>query len=203
MILGIFFALRVIVRTAASSLKEPGKRTFWRSAGFIIFTWLSVVLLAAESTAASGSGSANAALQRGIVDGYSRTAKPSDSRKLAISILYILLLPYVFYSTILREDPLKISVAPNEVALLYRLPWRDRSIRLTDVTNVRLERHNTREPGGPDYFYIFVIEHDGIKTDIHCNHRTWYEGQLVAAYEAIKSQLVSQGRGSAATRTTN
>lgn len=190
----IVLFLRTIIHNLKMVSRDRNERSIWASAGSLLLSLSSLILIAviggvAARYGGSGSGALGAGTE-GAVQGYARSIKPNARSWLAVSLLGFPLLTSFLIWSVSFEQPLKLSISANQVVLLYRLPWRDKSILFTTISDVILQRHDYLEHGTMhSHFYTITIVHSGKATCIWCNRRPWYEDQLKAAYQGIRSNL--------------
>jgi hypothetical protein len=191
----IAFCLRKFIQSVRAIRGRPDSRRQWGKAAGFLLLWIPLMLLTAlAGAAASGSGdtasAAEAAGSKGALDGFGMNAQPSPWLWLAISVFTIPLLSWLTVSTGYFEPPLRLRVSPTRIELLYRLPWRDWSIPMANVTDVHLLRRDYYDPSmGHTHFYTLTLDHDGRATRIQSSQWPWYEQQIQAAYAAIKGDL--------------
>ncbi|MGD0388245.1 MAG: hypothetical protein ABSC42_04740 [Tepidisphaeraceae bacterium] len=199
LIIGFVLASYTIIRGIVDLVKRRSPAGLWEWVTFIVFVWLILILSAVRGLLAARAGGSGSVLigtsGSGVLSGFSRSALTRPGRWLAISILAAPAFACVFVTSLLREGPLGLAISSDQIELIYRLPWRDKSIRMSDVTDVHLDRHDFMDRAFHNYFYILEICHDGELTVVHCNHRSWYEGQLKAAYSAIQTSLKARESG--------
>jgi len=131
---------------------------------------------------------------KGALQGYTANTKSSPQQWLAISLLSFPLFTFLIIKAGYFEQPLWLAVSPQQVTLQYRLPWRDKSIPMSAITDARLVHHTYRENFRTGHFYILTIDHDGQSTNIWCNQRPFYESQFQAAYDEIERQTTLSKR---------
>jgi hypothetical protein len=202
----IFFAagaalfLRIIVRNVRIVAHDNNSRTTWAGAGSMLIALISLVLFAViGGVGANCGGAASGALGAGtggFAQGYVRNVKSTSRTWLAVSLFGFPVLVTILISSGLFEQPLKLAVSANQVTMIYRLSWRDKSIPLKSITSVNLQRRNYLENGTmASHFYKLIIDQDGTFTRIGCNQRPWYEDQMKAAYEEIEANLQNSKGG--------
>lgn len=87
------------------------------------------------------------------------------------------------------ENPLQLAVSPKCVTLIYRLPWRDRSIPVDRITGINLVRYQDTRGFNTRLYYNLLIFHDGKEIRIPGGTQDPYESQMKSAYGAILTQL--------------
>lgn len=179
----IVFCLWYVVRAVKELRRDADHRAEWKSAaGTIVEIATSVFFAVLAGLSGGGYGAST-----GIATGAASDAKKTKGSNVAICLLAAIVFSVVLVSTTFYEQPLQVAVSPQRVSLLYRLPWRNRSIPIGRITRVDLVRYEDRSDHS--YYYNLLIYHDGKALRIICDTPDWYEAQLKAAYEAIEGQL--------------
>jgi hypothetical protein len=194
----IIYFLRVIVRNIHGLRRDPTEKSIWAGAAKTLLSLLSVIGIAVAGGVAAQSGGpgsgAMGAGTKGFAQGYSSRVKLGNKSMLAVSLLGFPLLIFVLIQTVLLEAPLEVAVSPTQVGLLYRLPWRDRWMPISSITDVDLKRHDYFENGiTHSHFYLMTINSSGSRTKIWANQRPWYEDQIQKAYKEIETCRATPG----------
>lgn len=165
--------------------KSPKPKAKWGIVATTILSAIGVIFWAVLAGVGGGAGSSG--LSSGINSGYAANLKPSTARTLGISILAIIVLGAFVISATFFEQPLQLAVSPRQVELLYRLPWRDRTIPIEEIVSVDLLRYHDRRHNS-DY-YNLIIRHDRETTRILGPTAPSYNAQMKDAYEVIQARL--------------
>ena len=196
MLVAFLFSVRVIIQNIIVLVKQRDPKGTWEWAGTFLVLWILLIGVAvkvAVAAAAGGTPSTSSAISGTAVPSASSAAVRNMSGKnqaggwLAVSIIFVFLLPALFIRAVLMEQPQRIVVSPTGIQLLYRLPWRNFSIDRSSIKSVDLHHSDYLVQGlthAEDY--SMIIEHDGVETKIMCN--AWYQDQMKAAYKAAQTE---------------
>jgi len=115
--------------------------------------------------------------------------KKKKGGTIAISLAAVILWSGIVSFVTFTEQPLRLVVSPKGVTLMYRLPWRDRSIPMSRITGVNLVRYEDTRNFNTRLYYNLLIFHDGKEIRIPGGTQDPYESQMKSAYGAILTQL--------------
>jgi hypothetical protein len=187
------YFLLIILNSIHDSVHHRGDAKIWRHAVGVLLSLISIIAMAVISAVAGSSGSSGGAarsMSEGATQGYVRSKGTSPNIMLAVSLLGIPLIVCAIVTGVFHEKPLAVSVTPDAVDFIYRLPWRHESLKMAQIQSANLEHKYARASGGFTYdYYTIVLNHDGVGTHIYSADSPWYEQQLKAAYAAIEAHL--------------
>jgi hypothetical protein len=107
---------------------------------------------------------------------------------IAISLVAVVMCSAIVSFVTFTESPLQLAVSSKSVTLIYRLPWRDRTIPLDRITRVDLAQSQDKRDSTRVYYDLLIFR-DGKEISISGGTKDPYESQLKSAYGAILTQL--------------
>jgi hypothetical protein len=93
------------------------------------------------------------------------------------------LLAIVSAYVLLNEGPTALRVGSDRIDLEYRLPWRDRSLRYSAISDVELIERSRRRRSLRSTWPVLVIEHAGDHYEIMAHTAHYYPAVRVAHAE--------------------
>jgi len=189
MIAGLFwYARRLIIRLR----QDPDRREGWKVLG-TLFQLVEVIFFAVLA----GLGPGGEAASGSVVTGYTSKSKQTDPHMLGVCILGIIVFSALLLNFTLFEQPLHLAVSPQQVTFQYRLSWRNWSVPIGRISQVRLIRYRDRHLRDRLY-YNLVVYYDGTHIRIKGTSETEdsYIEQMKAAYDAIESAKAGRMRSS-------
>ena len=182
----VAWCLRIFIRAFREVRREKTGKGEWRSAAGMVVTAIGVVVMAVLAGLGGGAGSSG--LSEGIATGHASHVKPNTGRMLGISILGIVVLSLFLAFGIFREQPLQLAVSPQQLTLKYRLPWRNRSIPISEISRVKLVEYHTR-----GVYYNIIIDWGPNSIRILGDNATtdYYKAQMKSAYDAINAEVAA------------
>lgn len=176
----LMYAFRIIKKVKRGSRQRAEWKTARNTIVYLVF------LMFIECLGRMIAGPPNSDEDRVKPDLDTRKSKGATiGLYLSIVLLWSGIVSFVTFT----EQPLRLAVSPESVTLLYRLPWRDRSIPINRITGVNLVRYQDTRNLNTRLYYNLLIFHDGKETCIPGGSQDPYESQMKSAYGAILTQL--------------
>jgi len=133
------YLLRYTLRLMREVKRDSHQREEWKAARDTSLMMLLGIFLEALDRAISGPP----------IDHSDRvTLDPNPKNRkggaIAISLFSVVMCSAIISLFTFTEGPLRLAVSSKGVTLMYRLPWRDRSIQMNRITGVNLVRYEDK-----------------------------------------------------------
>jgi len=178
-----FYSLRYVLRLISEVKRDSHQRAEWKAARDTTLMMFVGIILGTLDRAISGPPIDHS-------DRFTLDVNPKNRKggTIAICLTAVIVCSAIISLFTFTEDPLRLVVSPKCVTLIYRLPWRDRTIPLDRITRVDLAQSQDKRDSTRVY-YDLLIFHDGKQICISGGTQDPYESQMKSAYGAILTQL--------------
>ena len=185
------FCIRYVVRTTKELRRKTDQRAEWKSAAHAALEIAQTIFFAVLAGLSGGGYGAST----GVATSGASNTKESKGSMVAVCLSAAVAFSGILSAITFDEQPLQLTVSPQRVTLLYRLPWRNRSIPINRIARVDLVQYKDWDDSR-SFHYNLLIYHDGKSIRILGNSAEWYSGQMKAAYDIIQAQLRSRKKQS-------